>query len=208
MLQYSDDGSAKSLSSPAQEYLRAIDIVRQYALTSTDTLKLWPPKRYFFSPSHSSVIAYGVENGAAIAMGDPVGVNSEFSDLIGEFLQLCHMQGWTAAFYRARCDLLPLYHSLDFKKLKIGEDAIVELPRFSLSGKSKRDIRSKARQFVAQGVKVVRHDPPLSNSVLVQLQNVSDEWLQIPGRRERGFGVGYFDMDLFKNNTCACGGWC
>jgi lysylphosphatidylglycerol synthetase-like protein (DUF2156 family) len=33
------------------------------------------------------------------------------------------------------------------KTLKIGDDAILNLPEFSLQGKSKREVRSKVRQL-------------------------------------------------------------
>jgi phosphatidylglycerol lysyltransferase len=37
--------------------------------------------------------------------------------------------------------------------------------------------------------------------VLVQLREVSDEWLQIPGRRERRFTLGLFDTDYVRTTT-------
>ena len=193
-------GFVSTLVAPlSQECIRAAEIVRQYGRTSIDALKLWPPKRYFFSPSRCSVIAYGVENGTAVALGDPVGPEREFEGIVREFLLLCKSQGLVPAFYRTCPDFLPIYRQQEFKKLKIGEDAVVELSRFSLTGKSKRDVRSKARRFDAQGVKVIKYEPPLSSAVLAQLRQVSDEWLQLPGRRERSFAVGYFDSDYLRS---------
>jgi phosphatidylglycerol lysyltransferase len=37
------------------------------------------------------------------------------------------------------------------------------------------------------------YQPPIPEEVLAQLRQVSDEWLEIPGRRERQFTLGRFD---------------
>ena len=181
------------------ECVRAAEIVGQYARSPLDLLKLWPSKRYVFSASGDCVIAYAVANGTAIALGDPVGPEAEIEPTTRRFVQLCKKERWAVAFYRTLPDFLPTYRRLQLRKLKIGDDAIVELSRFSLEGRTKRDIRSKTRQLEAQGLKVVEYDPPLPSAIIAQLKNVSDEWLMIPGRRERTFAVGYFNFDYLQS---------
>ena len=73
------------------------------------------------------------------------------------------------------------------------------VPPDSLEGRSKRDIRSKTRQLEAQGIRVVEYQPPVPAAIIAQMKNVSDEWLRIPGRRERSFAVGYFDSDYLRS---------
>ena len=51
--------------------VEARKILDQYARSPFDSLKLWPPKSYFFSPSRQCVIAYAVANNIAISLGDP-----------------------------------------------------------------------------------------------------------------------------------------
>jgi phosphatidylglycerol lysyltransferase len=43
------------------------------------------------------------------------------------------------------------------------------------------------------GISFVEHEPPIRSGVMQQLRQVSDEWLKIPGRRERTFTLGYFE---------------
>ena len=179
--------------------VEARKIVEQYARSSLDWLKLWPPKSYFFSPSGHCVIAYAVANDVTVCLGDPVGPEAEIEVTARKFLKLCKDKGWGVAFYRTCADLLPVYRRLHLRKLKIGEDAIVDLSEFSLAGRSKRDIRSKAHHFEELGLRVVEYQPPLSPDTLVQLRNVEEQWLKIPGRRERTFAVGHFDRDYLRS---------
>ena len=44
-----------------------------------------------------------------------------------------------------------------------------------------------------------RYDPPIPPEVMSQLKQVSDGWLQIPGRRERTFTLGLFDHDYVRS---------
>ena len=113
--------------------------------------------------------------------------------------KLCSKRGWGVALYRASSEFLPIYTRLRLRKLKIGDDAIVYPSKFSLEGRSKRDIRSKARHFEKLGIDVVEYQPPISPGTLAQLRRVEDEWLSIPGRRERTFAVGYFDQDYLRS---------
>jgi phosphatidylglycerol lysyltransferase len=183
-----------------REDLRARKIVEQYARSSFDSLKLWPPKSYYFSPSGHCVIAYAVANNIAVSLGDPVGPGMEIEVTARKFLQVCEEKGWSVAFYRTSTDFLPVYRRLQLRKLKIGDDAIIDLSEFSLAGRQKRDIRSKAHHFQQLGIEVVEYQPPLSPNTLAQLRAVEEQWLKIPGHRERTFAVGHFDRDYLRSS--------
>jgi phosphatidylglycerol lysyltransferase len=184
-----------------QERRRASRIVEQHARSPVDIFKLSLRNSYAFSASNNCVIAYQVANNIAMALGDPLGPENEAPETLRQFLHICKRRGWEPALYRARPDLLPVYRDLDLKKLKIGDDAIVALSDFSLEGKSKRDLRSKARQFQEAGIEVVDYQPPLSPNTIAQLKSVSDEWLTLPRRRERTFTVGHFDPVYLRSTA-------
>ena len=177
---------------------QATQVVEQYARSPLDIFKWWPLMSYVFSPSGRCVIAYRVANNTAIALGDPVGPGTEIETTVRRFVQICDEKRWGVAFYRTRPDFLSVYSSLQLRKVKIGDDAIVDLCDFSLEGKSKRDVRSKAHHFEDLGIRVVEFQPPLPADTIAQLKIVSDEWLKIPGRRERAFTVGHFDPDYLR----------
>jgi len=185
----------------AREQVLAREIVQQYARAPLDLFKLWPDKSYFFSPSRRCVIAYRVANNTAIALGDPVGPEEEIGATAREFMEMCRENGWAVAFYQTLPDFLPVYLRSGLKKLKIGDDAMVDLLDFSLEGKSKRELRSKVRQLEAMGIQTREFQPPVPDAIIAQLKTVSEHWLQIPGRRERGFTVGQFDPDYLRSKS-------
>ena len=174
-------------------------VVEQYARTPLDLFKLWPDKSYFFSPSGRCVIAYRLAAKVAVALGDPVGPDREIEPAVQHFLEMCDERGWRAAFYQTLPDFLPTYRRLGLRKLKIGDEAMVDLQEFSLEGKSKRDVRSKLHHFEDMGFRVVEYQPPTPDEVIAQLKVVSDQWLEIPGRRERSFTVGHFDSSYLRS---------
>jgi phosphatidylglycerol lysyltransferase len=174
-------------------------VVEQYGRTPLDFFKEWPEKSYFFSPSGRCVLAYRLAAKVAMVLGDPIGPGAEIEPTSRHFLQLCREKGWKVAFYQTLPDFLPMYRRLGLKKLKIGDDAIVDLQEFSLEGKSKRDVRSKIHHFEDMGIHVWEYQPPVPDHVIAQLKLVSDQWLEIPGRRERGFTVGHFDASYLRS---------
>ncbi len=175
-----------------REHILAQSIAAGYSRTSLDYFKLWPDKSYFFSPSHHSFIAYRVARNVALALGDPVGPRDEVPNLVREFIEFCRENGWTVAFHQTLPEFLNYYRAAGLKRLKIGDDAVVDLTQYSLEGKGKKEFRYKVRQLEGMGISFVAHRPPLPSNLVRQLRQVSDEWLEIPGRRERTFTLGHF----------------
>lgn len=182
-----------------RERASAKAIVQRYGRTTLDFFKFWPDKSFFFSPSNQCFLAYRVAGNVCLVLGDPVGPDNEIENTAREFLEFCRENGWAVGFHQTLPDFLPLYRRLRLKKLKIGDDAMVDLRSFSLSGKSMKEFRYKIRQLESFGIHTVEYAPPIPEEVIAQLKTVSDEWLQIPGRRERTFTLGQFDPDYIRS---------
>lgn len=174
---------------PAERAL-AKDIVSHHGRSALDFFKLWRDKSYFFSETRRSVIAYHTAVGVALCLGDPVGPGEEVEDTVRSFLRLCKDNAWRVAFYQVLPDLLPLYARFGFAVLKIGEVAVVDLDQFATQTVERREFRRARRQFREIGYRVIRHLPPHAPALLDVVQQVSDEWLALPGRRERRFTLG------------------
>jgi phosphatidylglycerol lysyltransferase len=63
-----------------------------------------------------------------------------------------------------------------------------------------KQMRSKVRSLEKSGIRTARFDPPVADAVLAQAKEVSDDWLRIPGRRERRFSLGQFERNYLKGN--------
>ncbi len=135
----------------------------------------------------------------AVALGDPVGPENEMESAVLEFKRFCADNDWGTAFHQTLPDFLPLYDKLGFRKFKIGDDAIVDLDKFSLEGRTMKELRHTAHKLEKQGVRIEKWEPPVPNGALQQVKSVSDEWLGIAGKRERRFTLGLFDWDYVKS---------
>jgi phosphatidylglycerol lysyltransferase len=180
---------------------RATEVLTQYGRTTQDFFKIWPDKSFFFSDSGRSFVAFSVGNNFAVVLGDPAGPTEEFPGLIQKFSEYCRLNDWGLAFHQATPEVLDMFLQQGFRRFKVGDDAIVDLTAFTLEGKARKDVRTKFNQLEKTGIHVVRYDTPIPNEVLQQLRGVSDEWLRIPGRRERGFTLGLFDLDYLRSTT-------
>jgi phosphatidylglycerol lysyltransferase len=180
---------------------RAAQILARYGRTTQDFFKIWPDKSFFFSDSGCSFVAFSVGHNCALVLGDPAGPAEEFPGLIQKFSEHCRLNDWRLAFHQATPEILDIYRQQGFRSFKLGDDAIVDLMAFTLEGKARKDVRTKFNQLEKTGIHVQRYDAPVAAEVVQQLKEVSDEWLQIPGRRERGFTLGLFDPDYVRSTT-------
>jgi phosphatidylglycerol lysyltransferase len=182
------------------ERAMAKTILETYGRSPIDYFKLWPDKSYYFSDDQSSFIAYKTAWNVAISLGDPVGPADHLEGLTRAFMRFCFDNGWTTAFHQVLPDLLPMYRGLGFSVLKIGEDAIVDLEKFCTETARNRNFRRAKSKFEKDGYTLSRYLPPHSRELLDEVEKVSDEWLTLPGRRERGFTLGQFRRD-YVNET-------
>lgn len=182
----------------------AANIAREYGRSPLDYFKLWPDKEYFFSRSQRTFLAYAMAGNLAVVLGDPVGPEEEIEETVSDFVQFCTKNDWRFAFHQTLPDFLPIYKRLRLKKLKIGDDAIVDLNTYSVDGKANRVLRSRNRQLEKDGVTFAVYAPPLPDWILAEAQSVSQEWLQIPGRRERTFTLGRWDIDYVRSTEICC----
>ena len=171
----------------------AQQIAAEYGRTAQDYFKHWPDKSYFFSSSRRSFLGYRVAGSYALVLGDPVGPDNDLEQTIREFVAFCQKRGWRVGFHQVGSRCLEIYEALGFRKLKVGDDAVVDLSTFSLTGSAMKEFRNTVNRLERLGYRVERIDPPLAEPLLSDLKRISDSWLEIPGHRERQFTLGRFE---------------
>lgn len=176
----------------------ARSIAQQYGRSGQDFFKHWPDKSYFFSSNRQCFLGYRVAGHYALALGDPVGPESELESTVTEFRDYCRGHGWRVGFHQVSADHLPIYEGLGFHRLKVGDDAIVDLSKFGLTGSAMKEFRNTVNRLDRLGYRVERIDPPLAEPLLTDLKRISDKWLEIPGHRERQFTLGRFERWYVK----------
>ena len=187
------------LATLPHERTLAEGILERHGRSSLDVFKIAPDKSYFFSPSERGFLSYRMGGRYAVVLGDPVGPEEEIPGLVREFRDLCDENDWRLVFHQTLPDFLDVYLRAGFKKLKIGDEAVIDLAAFNLEGKSKKHLRHYTNQLDAAGYKAARFEAPLSDEVLDRLEAVSDDWLKISGRRERTFTLGAFSRSATRS---------
>jgi phosphatidylglycerol lysyltransferase len=177
---------------------RVEQLLDLYADSSLAFFALLPDKSYFFSASGSAVLAYKVAGNTAVVMSDPLGQDSDFDELVASFQEHCELNGWAFGFSQARPRYLPLYERHGLKTLKIGEEGVVDVVAFNLSGTRMKHLRATVNRFERDGYKVQVLPPPHTIGLIAVLRGVSDAWLAQGNRRERTFTLGHFDEGLLQ----------
>lgn len=171
-----------------------------------DRLALLGDKRFLFDPKGRGFVMYGVQGSSWVAMSDPV-VTDEAAraDLIWQFKELVDLHAGVPVFYQITRDHLPAYLDAGFSLVKLGEEAWVDLERFTLEGGEGRKLRqAKTKAAKAATLTIV----PAAEAVhlLPQLKEVSDAWLADRHQPEKGFSLGFwserylaqFDMAVIR----------
>jgi phosphatidylglycerol lysyltransferase len=168
-------------------------------------LALAGDKRLLFSPSGGAFIMYGIVGRSWIAMGDPVGDGAEAVPLVPAFLALCARHQARPAFYRVGAEFLPLYASLGFSALKVGEEAHVSLsgPAGVIAGPGRSNLRQSMRRAAREGCTFEVLEPGHLPAVLETLQAVSRLWLDQRPTREKRFSCGWFDAAYLGHSHVA-----
>jgi len=179
---------------------RVRTLLERHGDSSVAAFALAPEVDYFFSANGRAVIAYRFESDTLIAIGDPIGPEEELLPLLQAFAAHCSERDWSFAVFQARPERLPLYRSLGWKALHIGEDPILWTDRFTLEGSAMGDVRRATRKLEAAGYTAC-HFVPGSNpfdaahagGLGEQLRQISSEWLAAHRGDEKGLSMGRFD---------------
>jgi phosphatidylglycerol lysyltransferase len=182
-----------------RELARAI--LEKHGRAALDIFKISQDKSYFFNETKDAFVAYKTCVGVAIVLGDAVGAKETLKHLVRDFTIYCHRNGWKVAFLQTTPDFLDIYYPLGFKSVRVGEDGTVDLTLFTSKTVAKKTFKSVVKKFDKEGYVLNRHTPPHSEALLNDIEDISRQWLKLPGRRERGFSLGKFDRaELQLNN--------
>ncbi len=181
------------------ERARARELLERYGNSSEDAFKLWPEdKSYFFLGD--GFIAYRVELGVAVALGEPVAAEGAHAAVVQAFREYCQLHGWQVAFVYVKPEQLGIFERAGLRPLKIGEDAIVDTAHFEDDVVHNKHFRAVTNKFKRLGYEFAVSDPPHGQGVLNEAAAVTRAWLNSDGRVERGFGLGYHEHGYLQRS--------
>jgi phosphatidylglycerol lysyltransferase len=186
------------LDSPGE---RAKRLLEQYGNSPVDYFKLDPDKLLFFSDEADGFVSYRISNGFAIVLEEPVCAEENKVIILREFDTHCRKMGLKTAFYRVDENSIYYFQFLKKRKLLIGQEAILEIDKFSLEGRDKKSLRNGLNSLQKKGFVTSIMRAPLSPELVAEMKLVSDEWLEGYNKKELAFSQGMFSPKIATHDV-------
>jgi lysyl-tRNA synthetase, class II len=179
--------ASRALPSPAARQV-ASDLVRAHGADTLAFFKLRADQQYLFSQDGRALVGYTIENGVLLLSGDPVGPPDAFPGLLRQVREFADTRGLKLAALGASAGIRPRYEELGFKSIYLGDEAVVELGRFSLEGRPIRKVRQSVTRLAKAGFAAELCElRALDEPTLERVEAVLEAGRQ--GAPERGFSM-------------------
>lgn len=161
-------------------------------------------KDFLVSTSGDAFLMYRVQGRTWVVMGDPVGPEEAWSELIWEIRRRCDAARGRLCLFQVSAAMLPLVVELGLQPLKYGEEAVVDLRQgYDLKGGQFKSLRYSVKRATSEGL-VFEVVPAVQiPALLPELQRVSDAWLADKPGAEKRFSLGRFDAAYLSHFDCA-----
>jgi lysyl-tRNA synthetase class 2 len=189
--------------------LAAADVVKIRALLdrhgdrdSLGYFALRDDKSVIWSPSGKAGICYRVVAGVMLASGDPLGDPEAWPGAIVEFLAEAARHAWRPAVMG--CSELGAEvwcREGDLTALELGDEAIVDVAEFSLSGRQMRNVRQMVNRVAKNGYTAeVRRVGSIPRPELDRIIREADNWRGT--QVERGFSMALGRLGAPGDENC------
>ncbi|GGV20161.1 phosphatidylglycerol lysyltransferase domain-containing protein [Streptomyces spectabilis] len=146
-------------------------------------------KGVVFSPSGKAAVTYRVVSGVMLASGDPIGDVEAWPGAIERFMDEAKAHSWTPAVMGCSETGGQVWtRETGLDALELGDEAVVEVADFSLSGRAMRNVRQMVKRIERNGYETrVRRIRDLGEQELERIQRAADDWRGTD--TERGFSM-------------------
>lgn len=193
-----------SLLAPADDEVREVAthlLQKEGTVNRLEWMTTWPENRWFLADPPSGYIAYRVHAGVALGLCDPVAATEpERGHLLETFADAVHAAGLVPCLFTVTEEAARHADGLGWHRLQVAEEAVVDLPTLSYSGKAWQDVRTALNQGAKRGMEF-RLGPlgAQPRGVQMQVRAISAEWVEDKGLPEMGFTLGGVDEALDPN---------
>lgn len=181
------------------DYDRYIDLLRNQGGSKVAFLSFLDDKDlYWLNKDSKDLACLQIRTVAdkVIVMGDPIGNEEYFNELLDKFINEADNLGYNIVFYEINKDITMKVHEYGFNFMKFGESANVDLDEFNLDGKKKKNIRKTINKISRDGYTFEVLKGPFDGKTIKRLQEISNSWLG--DSKEKGFSLGFFDKDYLN----------
>ncbi|MET9934897.1 MULTISPECIES: phosphatidylglycerol lysyltransferase domain-containing protein [unclassified Streptomyces] len=146
-------------------------------------------KGVLFSPSGKAAVCYRVVSGVMLASGDPIGDVEAWPGAIERFMDEAKIHSWTPAVMGCSETGGQVWtRETGLDALELGDEAIVDVADFSLSGRAMRNVRQMVTRIERNGYTTrVRRVRDLDDAELARIRRAAADWRGTD--TERGFSM-------------------
>jgi phosphatidylglycerol lysyltransferase len=148
---------------------------------------LWSP-----GGQPEGAVVYQERHGKMVIFSDPAAEERRIEAMLEDLHAHAAEEDLDLVFYQITGGFMQHLHDFGYTFFKLGEEAVVPLAGFSLSGGASHGYRKTLRRVEAEGVSFEVREPPHAPALIDECRGVSDEWLAGRGVQEMQFSVGYF----------------
>jgi len=175
-----------------EEWPKVTEIVAKEPQTQCH-LALLGDKLFHFGKSGGSFLMYGEQGRSRIVMGDPVGNEDEWDDLLWSFNEAAEDEGFRVCYYQVSADVIPRFVDMGMRLFKLGEEARVSLSDFNIDTPAAKRLRQAKARAVRDGCSFTIWSSEEVSANIEALRPISDEWMSKHSATEKCFSLGRFD---------------
>jgi len=167
---------SKSFDSGMQPMLE--ELLQRYGSDSLSYLSLDGIKQYFVEKNNEGFIAYVVIQNTVVCIGNPVCAISNSLEVVNQFILFCKEHKYKICFCSINEEFANLLQNNEFVISKYGEEALLDLHTYSLTGSKKEKLRQKIRRAERFGIRTVEYVPGLRRDQMLEekILDLSKEW--------------------------------
>lgn len=183
---------------PDDEDIDQVKMVVEKASTPQAWLALLRDKHILWNEARTAFLMYGVAGKQWVVMGEPVGEPAEAAALCWTLKDIAAMANARLSIYQVGPKLLPLMIDLGMRPFKIGEEALVDVGSFELSGKKGYGFRQTLKRFEGLGAAFEVLEGDAIDAQMAELKAVSDAWLKSKNAKEKRYSLGSFKSEYMR----------
>ncbi|WP_043265489.1 phosphatidylglycerol lysyltransferase domain-containing protein [Streptomyces sp. CT34] len=193
-LAFRPEHPAARLTDEDEQRLREL-LARHGGRDSLGYFALRRDKGAVFSPSGKAAVCYRVISGVMLASGDPIGDVEAWPGAIERFMEEARAHSWTPAVTGCSETGGQVWtRETGMDALELGDEAIVDVAGFTLSGRAMRNVRQMVKRIERNGYETrVRRVRDLEPEELARIQQAADAWRDTD--TERGFSMALGRID-------------
>ena len=158
---------------------RALEYCRKYGNDPFSYLSLEPDKSLYFSKRIEGVASYSVSGRLMLVCGNPVCSSRDLKTFLNELVEYAEAKKLKLVFFFAPDKSLSIYKNAGFIPYKVGEDAILDVQNWTMSGGVMAKVRLNWNAAVNRGLSVKEYQPWVKREPEVesQFRLITKQWL-------------------------------